>query len=386
MPNPGTQTTDVRYDDEIDLRVVVATLLSSKWLILSLTAVGIALGAILSLSSTRYVADGLFLTPELQATDYKRYEQLFTNARRLETYLVERGLADTEAGISLANAASGLEKGGTILTPEFSLTERDLKSFGVTVANSENMLGVRLRIEQPAPNDGAVINLLSEYVRDSIAKVDLEGAVLASCNKYRTRDQEIRNEQLQSEFLIAQEESRFNNLRDIVARNSDADAIDARQIVSLEKGNERYLSPKAQLVATEIHIADLKLAEATRERERVASAIKGAYYCEAQRVLPEAATSTAALQKLKEVQASVFMGYDKSIEVVERVWNELDVERQKWHSKYLVSMRFVAPAQSLELEERKPSIALGLTIGALLGLALGVFLALTMAWWRNGKT
>jgi LPS O-antigen subunit length determinant protein (WzzB/FepE family) len=213
----------------------------------------------------------------------------------------------------------------------------------------------------------------------------MEAITLDQCNAFRTREQELRNKQIQNDFDIRQEDSRAEKLREIIARNPDASAIDNRQIVSLEKGTERFLSPAAQLVASEIKIADMKLAEASRERERTASALTRDYYCQAQQALTQPTTGKAFLNELKNIQAAVFQGQDKSIDIIEQTWNELDVQRENWASSYLSSMRFVASPEGTEVKERKPGLALGLVLGGLLGGMLGVFGALVRAWWRGDQ-
>lgn len=227
--------------------------------------------------------------------------------------------------------------------------------------------------------------LLAEYVRDTIIRVDMEGLTLDQCAKHRTREQELRNEQIANEFNIGQEEKRATTLRNIMARSPDAASIDTRQVVSLEKGTERFLSPAAQLVAAEIKIADMKLDEVRRERDRVASAFKRDYYCHAQQALQQPTTGRAFLEELKNIQAAVFQGQDKSIDIVEQTWNELDVERENWSNTYLQGMRFVASPEGSEVKERKPGLALGVVLGGMLGGMLGVMLAFIRAWWRSNR-
>ena len=380
---PSAQTYD---DDEIDLRQLVATLWRQKTLIAGIGVLGGALGLGASLASTKYVAEGLFLTPgALSAADYKRYEGVLTNGPRLEQYLLTSNQATTADGELLLALAHTPGKLADTLKPEFAFTDRDSKTFGVKI-NADDpgaMLGVRIQFAHKEPTGGTPVTLLAEYVRDSIIRVNMEAVTLEQCNAFRTREQELRNKQIQNDFDIRQEEDRAAKLREIIARNPGASTIDNRQIVSLEKGTERFLSPAAQLVASEIKISDMKLAEAGRERERTASALKRDYYCQAQQTLTQPTTGKAFLNELKNIQAAVFQGQDKSIDIVEQTWNELDVQRENWTSTYLSSMRFVASPEGTEVKERKPGLALGLILGGMLGGMLGVMVALVRAWWRG---
>lgn len=400
---PSAQTYD---DDEIDLRQLVATLWRQKALIAGIGVLGAALGLGASVMSTKYVAEGLFLTPgttaptdprttngtkeaatTLSAADYKRYESVLTNGPRLQQYLQTSNQATTADGQLLLALAHAPDKLADTLKPEFAFTDRDSKAFGVKVnaADPGAMLGVRIQFAHKEPTGGTPVTLLAEYVRDSIIRVNMEATTLDQCNAFRTREQELRNKQIQNDFDIRQEENRAAKLREIIARNPDASAIDNRQIVSLEKGTERFLSPAAQLVASEIKIADMKLDEKARERERTASALKRDYYCQAQQALQRPTTGKAFLDDLKNIQAAVFQGQDKSIDIVEQTWNELDVQRANWVGTYLSSMRFVASPEGTEVKERKPGTALGIVLGGMLGGMLGVMIAFVRAWWRGNR-
>lgn len=379
-PPPATQA-----DDEIDLRQLVTGLWRQKALIIGIGVLGAALGLGASLASTKHVTDGLFLTPGVSAANYKRYENVFSSGTRLQQFLQTTKHIQSPDGELLSRLAEAPEWLRDALKPEFAFTDRDQKTFGVKLDDDQPsaMIGVRIKFEHKVPTGGTPATLLAEYVRDSIIRVNMDATMLAQCNEYSTREQELRNAQLQNDFAIQQEEGRLANLRGIIARNPNASAIDNRQIVSLEKGTERFLSPAAQLVASEIHIADMKLAEARRERERVASALKRDYYCQAQQALQKPTTGRDFLRALQDIQTIVFQGQDKTIDIVEQTWNEIDVQRENWSSTYLSSIRFVASPESAEVKVRKPGIALGLVLGGMLGGMLGMMIALVRSWWRN---
>lgn len=374
------------YDDEIDLRQLVRTLWQQKALIIGIAAVGAALGVGASLLSTKYVSDGLFLTPGVSAPNYKRFQSVFSSGARLQQFLHNTNLADTTDGKLLHALADNPDGVKDALKPEFAFTDKDQKVFGVKLTEDEHagaMIGVRIQFAHKEPTQGSPVPLLAEYIRDTVIRVNFEGAMLGRCADFRTREQELRNAQIANDFAIGQEEKRAATLRDIMARTPGAAAIDNRQIVSLDKGSERFLSPAAQLTATEIQIADMKLADVRRERDRIASALKRDYYCKAQDALQQATTGRAFLEELANIQAAAFQNQDKSIDVVEQTSNELDIERENWINTYLQGMRFVAPPEGTEIKQRKPGLAFGLVLGGILGGMLGMFVALARAWWKN---
>lgn len=380
------QTQQPHLDDEIDLRELVGVMIWQRFLIGVIAAAGVVLGALVSFMSTEYVSEGLFLTPEVSVNNYKRYESAFSSAARLQQFLNAAGQSETVEGRLLLDLSQEAGAIRTAVTPEFAFTDKDQKVFGVKVAGDEfgAMIGVRLRYEHPQPARGTPVVLLSEYLRDTFIRVDMESIMLEKCSVFRAREQELRNAQISNNFVIAQEEKRVETLREIIARSPAASTLDNRQIVSLEKGSERFLSATAQLVAAEIYIADLKLNEMQNKRERVANAIKRDYYCQAQQMLQKQAVGRAFLDELKRVQVAAFENHDRSFDIIEKTWNELDVEREEWANVYLQRMRFVASPEGDEVKRRKPGLALGIVLGGMLGGMLGVMAALARAWWRGG--
>lgn len=185
----------------------------------------------------------------------------------------------------------------------------------------------------------------------------MEAIMLSQCNSFRTREQELLNAQIQNRVAIREEEIRLAHLHDVIARNPDAICIDNRQVVSVERGAERFLLPAAQLVASEIQISELKLAEVRRERDRIASALKRDYYCQARQTLQQPTTGRTFLEEIKHIQAAVFQSQGKSIDAVEQTRNEIDVERANGSKTYLQSMRFAPPPppEGTETRQSKPA-------------------------------
>lgn len=385
--NPIDMHNTQTYEDdgEIDLRQLVSTLWQQKGLIAGIGVLGAALGVGGSLLSTKYVTEGLLLTPSVSATDYKRYESVLSSGARLEEFLRLAAQTDSNDGQrlqKLADKPTGLQEA---IKPEFALTDKDQKAFGIKAdGDAQNALvGLRIRYADKDPSNGTPLALLAEYVRDSLIKIDLAGATLTNCNTHATRAQELRNQQIQNEFTINQEEKRIAGLREIIARHPNAGTAESRQIVSLGNGTERFLSPVAQLVAAEIHVADLKLTEAQRERDRTASELKRKYYCDAEAALRQPVSGRKLLGELQNIQTSAFQSHDRTTDIVEQTWNELELERERWHNTYLTGMRFVAPPEGTEVRERKPGRALGIALGGLLGATLAVFGVLVRAWWSS---
>ncbi len=370
-------------DDEISLIDLVRILWRRRWTIIGLAGFGAALGLGSSLASLRYVSEGLFVT-DIPIESYRRYENAVLSGPRLAQFIRQNGAESAEASAQLLELAEDAGAFGKALQLESSFTDRDARTYGGQ-SGKENKLFFRLRHESLEPTGGAPLVLLGEFVRDAIIRVDMEEVMPRQCNGERIREQALRNAQIQNEFDIKQEEERVATLRTLTARHADAMGRDIRQIVTVEKDTERFLPLSAQLAAAEIRIADMRLADASREREREAAALRRDYYCKAQAALQARPSGRAFLIELGNVQKAVFGGKDMSAGVVEQTWNELKLQRRGWANAYLGLTRFAVPPDGSEVRERKLGMTTGVWLGAMLGGVLGVLWALVLGWWRGDR-
>lgn len=384
LPRTSSHPRAASASDEIELRQLAHILWQYRRSIIALALLGAALGVAISLMQTRYRSEGLFLTPGLTMANYKPYEAAMVNKHRLARFLELSVEADGPAGELMRGLIDDPESIRRAIQPAFSFTDKDAKQFGVKAGDTD-IVGVRLLFEATEPSGATAIRFLGEYVRDTKIMLDMEGRAMDTCLSNDVRAQELRNAQIVDQFEISQREARAQTLRDIIRRHPQAAQVDSRQVVSLESGGERFLSPTAQLIAVEVAISDLKLADNARARERIATEIRREYYCQARDLLQEPITGRAFLKELERVQEAILAKQDASSEVVELVGNGLAIERANWVSAYLAGMRFVTSPEGAELRVRKPGLPLGLVLGGLLGGLFGIILAFLRGWWRENR-
>lgn len=382
MQNQATPSPPpARTEDEISLIDLIHMLWRRRWLIFSLAGLGALLGLGASLASLRYVSEALFLT-NIPIEAYKRYENAVLNGPQLMQFVRKNGAKNAAATVRLLEVAGDAGTLGEAIRVESSFTDKDIRGFGGQ-AGKENTLFFRLRCGSPEPAGNAQIALLGEFVRDAIIRVDMDETIPRQCNGEQIRERALRNAQIQNEFDIRQEEQRVATLRTLVVRHGDSRGRDTRQVVRVEKDTERFLPLPAQLVAAEIRIADMRLANDGIERERETTALRRDYYCKAQEALQARPSGRAFLTELGNIQQAVFEGKDRNADVIEKTWNELELQRREWTGTYLDFMRFVVPPDGGEVRERKPGIALGMVLGGVLGGVLGSFWVLMRRWWRG---
>jgi hypothetical protein len=366
--------------------------------------VSAAVGLGMAQLSTKYVSEAVLQMPQkkelsdskkeqvegmqvpiISAANYKRYESVLLTGANLAKFLQRNSQASPDSLTLLEpltlNAAALREA----IRPEFSFTDKDQKALGVKSAALDPgaMVGLRLSIDSANPTQGAPLLLLADYVRDSILLVDMETAIYDGCLQSQTQAQALRVEQLKDEFKFSQEERRAKTLRGLVSRSPGSQ--DNRQVVTVDKGSERFLSPAAQLNASEITMSELRLAQVNRERDRIASALKQAYYCDASNTLQKPVGAAALIDVLKVQQAAVFKDKTRDGDIIDQTANEFELQRNNWGNNYLRGMRFVSSPEGSEVKTRKPGRALGLLLGALLGVLLGVVFVFGRQWWQANK-
>jgi len=368
--------------DEIDLRLLFQTLWLHRKVIFQFALVCALIGVLIAQLSTKYVSEGVLQTGQINASNYKRYESVLLTGANLEKFLarnkqVNKDTAELVDGLSLS--ASRLKDA---IKPEFAFTDKDQKSMGVKSSASDGgaMIGLRLSFEHGEPTLGAPVLLLGDYVRDTLLRVDLEGAINSECLSNQTVAQSLRIAQIKDEFSTKQELARAKTLRGLNGKGGEV-----RQLVSLDKGGERFLSPQAQLNAVEITISELQLAQINRERDLKSSALRQAYYCEAVKVLQKPINTDLVLEEMKAIQEGVFKDQDKAVPIIEQTASELNLQRIGWENTYLRGMRFVSSPEGSEVKSRKPGRGTGLLLGALLGGFLGIVFVFIRQWWQANK-
>ena len=371
-------------DGELDLQQLAHAVWRYRVAIILCAVFAGAAGIAASVLLTTRESHGLFLTPDVPVDAYKRYEASFGNRQRLEEFLETSGNADSSA-VGPMRAALDTGSFGRLVRPVFAFTDKDAKTYGVKVDDANKLVGIELSVTRAVEEGDAPVLVLAEYVRDVIIKTDMQEFTLAQCLANQTRDKELRNAQIADEFQRDQERLRAENLRGIIASTPGAGSISGLQTVSLEDGTQRFLSPAAQLVAAEIKISDLDIAQKERDRMRVASALREHYYCAASALLAERVSGREFLARLASLRSAALAASDMQDTAVEEVANALEIQSQRWNNQYIEHMRFVTSPQGAEVNERKFGRILGALVGGAFGLIFGIVLALVLSWWRQNR-
>ena len=368
--------------DEIDLLQLIHTLWLQRKVIVQFALACALIGVLIGQLSTKYVSEGVLQTGQINASNYKRYESVLLTGSNLAKFLERNKQANKDTAELLDGLSLSAARLKDAIKPEFAFTDKDQKSLGVKSSASDGgaMIGLRLSFEHSEPTLGAPVLLLGDYVRDTLLRVDLEGSINSECLSNQTVAQSLRIAQIKDEFSTKQELARAKTLRGLNGKGGEV-----RQLVSLDKGGERFLSPQAQLNAVEITISELQLAQINRERDLKSSALRQAYYCETVKVLQKPGNTDVVLEEMKAIQDIVFKDQDKTVPIIEQTGSELNLQRLGWENTYLRGMRFVSSPEGSEVKSRKPGRATGLILGALLGSLLGIVFVFGRQCWQANK-
>lgn len=368
--------------DEIDLLQLIHTLWLQRKVIVQFALACALIGVLIGQLSTKYVSEGVLQTGQINASNYKRYESVLLTGSNLAKFLERNKQANKDTAELLDGLSLSAARLKDAIKPEFAFTDKDQKSLGVKSSASDGgaMIGLRLSFEHSEPTLGAPVLLLGDYVRDTLLRVDLEGSINSECLSNQTVAQSLRIAQIKDEFSTKQELARAKTLRGLNGKGGEV-----RQLVSLDKGGERFLSPQAQLNAVEITISELQLAQINRERDLKSSALRQAYYCETVKVLQKPGNTDVVLEEMKAIQDVVFKDQDKTVPIIEQTGSELNLQRLGWENTYLRGMRFVSSPEGSEVKSRKPGRATGLILGALLGSLLGIVFVFGRQCWQANK-
>lgn len=129
---------------------------------------------------------------------------------------------------------------------------------------------------------------------------------------------------LQAEIIDSQAKidtmgRRIQDFKAILARYPDAGKIDARQVVTITEGSDRFLSPLVQLIAAETSITQLRETIARKERQVRQLEFQQVYFEKAAEALDVTPLVTSLIPDLAALATRKFDGVEENAEWVREV-------------------------------------------------------------------
>ncbi|HLP45031.1 MAG TPA: Wzz/FepE/Etk N-terminal domain-containing protein [Candidatus Kapabacteria bacterium] len=322
--------------------------------------------------------------------DYKKYSALFSNSNRFSRFLEHKKQAGDKDVRELMGGMSGKAPAVSIansIEPVYAYSKKDLKELTQNPREARNfVVGVELKVENVTPAKArALVNVLGEFIRDSILLGNLGDYITAQWNKSGEELKKIDNFIIKDEVKLQQLTAKRNDIAQLLKKYPESRSMGSRELLSGDKNGYRYLSPAAQLVGIESYVADLKenLSQNGREKELVE--LKSTFFAKAREMMAGEGeiSGYTTLDSMMKSLDSFFDEKKRPENAVRQVKNELAIDFQKLVNMY-EEMQFLS-GPTLSRTPIRPKKNLILAVGFVLGLLLSVFLAFAVDWWAINK-
>jgi hypothetical protein len=379
-------------EDEIDLRLVAARIWNWRKFILTGTLIVITIALVTYEFFAKYQSEGYLQINNISPIAYRSYQPTLLNIDRFRAYATEVGLKDNQTvdfvAYMLSLPPDKFEKLATFVR---STTPKDSKDNIIGKDKDKDKeiatvyLGLELNIPGPSPEIAQLRSqLFADYFVDSLLYVDLtnwmDAAMLVlEAESYRTRVETIRIKR-----DILETEERLTGLRTIAKRYPDSARMDIRQVLSIDKTSERFLSPVAQIVAAESSVVDgnLKLSALVRKQKQID--LMYVFYHQ----VVEAKTTTVSGRELSKKLIAIGEGTFKNIgasnEMETEVVHEISHGIESRRLNYAIGFKFTSGPTLPESKTRKYLLSIAVGAGAG-GVFFMVFFAILISWWRRNR-
>lgn len=119
--------------DEIDLRLLFQTLWLHRKVIFQFALVCALIGVLNAQLNTKYVAEGVLQTGQINASNYKRYESVLLTGANLEKFLARNKQVNKDTAELVDELSFSAARLKDAIKPEFAFTDKDQKSLGVNL-------------------------------------------------------------------------------------------------------------------------------------------------------------------------------------------------------------------------------------------------------------
>jgi len=386
--------------DEIDLGAILAAFWKRKNLIIFGTLVATLLAAAASYVIPKtYRSEAFFqlgggggdkdkiITDGVPIPLYKKSSSQFSSPTRFQEYVSRNTSFTDPEKQEISRKLTEAEDIQKWITPIYAFSKEDSRQLAQVGKDQHNsVLGLNLAFEANTPEQAArMVSFFGEYVRDCLMYVTLFDYISGNAVNARTSLQENENALSATRFALEQQQKKMVDIQAILRKYPDAAKIENRQLVSIQEGGSRFLSPVTQLVGIESTVADLRRQVDKLERDRAKLTLRVEVFDLAKADLDQERKQGETLfQRLKAAETELFAKKDLSRDTVREVFNDLSVDWQNFDRTFYQSYRFVSdptvPTQ--HIKPRKSVIVLG---AFFVSAFFFLFLAIFLNWWQDNK-
>lgn len=364
--------------DEIDLSALLAGLWRRRVLIAAGTLLATFLAVVLSLILPKvYRSQGVLNLGSLAPGAYKKQVARFHDVERFLD--LARWSWEHPDLTELDPELLELEK---YVEPVRVQTAEELRLIPPTTRqeDSNNVIALRLSWEALTPEDAhGKVDFLARHVRDALLYERIYAYLVEGYNQTSKARLNLENNLIETHFTVERMKNQLGNLAGISRRYPEAARVDARQLVSIQDGGERYLPLVSQQVGLEIGLAAQNNKIMELERDLEINGYKSDFFASAyEKMGGQPAHGEPLLAMLKDCRASVFSAYDRDRETLTLVMNQVDKDILEFEAVLSEGKRFISgptrPVYPVRPKRRLIVIA-AFVLSGLLMLLLALFLA-----------
>jgi hypothetical protein len=347
------------------------------FVVLAAAAAGAVIGAILYFGvGLNYRSIGV-LTLESTLGEYKRFNDVLANKTAMAIF-VRQSKASEAAKNELLELALTADPLRTSLTPVFRFSKADVKELGEAPrenAGEKPVLGARLSITNRDPKVAQEsVNVLGAYVQQELLSYQLNENINQRVQLLTSDVPRFENEVINERFTITQIDEKIQGLKRIAATYPQTKDVETRQVITVDRGSERFLSPTTQLIAAEGEAMQSRQNLLKLERKLRQAALELGFLTKAQDVLRSGGTGSALAASLTSLANATLKEAASKEDYAKEVLNNTLMEIDSAKERFERQTRFIS-APSLPVKPEPPGLLTYVLGGAmLLGLAAFSFL------------
>jgi hypothetical protein len=331
--------------------------------------IGAALGSVLYFGSLiKYKSVGV-LSLEATLAEHKRFDEVLSNRTSISKF-VGQSNASEGARSAISSLTLRPDPLKDVVVPIFRLSKADLRELGEApkeaISDPRQVLGVRLSVVTPSPaiaQEG--VFLLATYVRQELLRYQLAENVSVRTNKLRQDVPRLENETLAEKFSVEQVRTKIASLQKLAETYPRNPLSEGRQVINVDRNNERYLSPTSQLIAAESEAIQIRQNLVDKERELRMADLELEFLMAAQAPIGSEVNGSELAKKLIALVDKILRPKAEREEWARVVLNRTLMDIDTASERFLNQTRFISDP-SLPIRPERPGPSAVISVVALL--------------------
>jgi LPS O-antigen subunit length determinant protein (WzzB/FepE family) len=326
-----------------------------------------------------------FMLKHVSIPDYKKYLSQFTNHQKFLRFIKERAKAAGKPMGELKLNLRSSEDVASWVEPVYAYSKRDMSDLGQISRDIRNfVVGLIVRGEQETSQKAHfLVAGIGDFIKDSILYGKLNDYITGQLNKSKTEAKKYENFVIKDQFKLKQLKEKKNYMQGVLKTYPRTGSSPGREVVLLQTDAHRYLSPTAQLVGIEAHIADINENIAQNRRGQQIEELKCRYFMGVKEFLGKDLFGGILFNRCMELKTALPTQKEFPADIIRQVDNELSVDLDNFRG-FSEEMQFLS-GPTLPKKPIKPRKALIAAIAFVLGVFIFIFLAFFVEWWQSNK-